>query len=359
MESTASAVPKWVRRSIFLWWGVLVGLWLIYVTARELRGLLVQIVLALSFSFALDPAVERLGRRGVRRSTATGLSLLVALVVTIAFLGAMGTLLANQLNDLVRNLPDYFDQTQIWLDDQFGITFNADDLRSQFEPGGEASRFATGIAGNLVGIGTTVIGLLFQTLTVTLFAYYLTADGPRLRRVVCSVLPPERQHAVLAVWNLAIAKTGAYISSRFLLALISSVFHWVFFQILDLPSPVALAIWVGVISQFIPTLGTYLAGLLPMVVALGVQPSRALWVVGAVVVYQQIENYVLQPRITGQSLNMHPGVAIGAVLVGTELFGPTGALVALPVVATATAFLTAYVERHDVVDDPLVGPVEL
>lgn len=358
MVSTTTHVPKWVRRSIFLWWGTLVALWLVYVTARELRGLLVQIVLALFISFALDPVVEGLGRRGVRRSAATGLSLLVAFVATLVFLGAMGSLLANQLNDLVHNLPDYLDETQVWLDDQFGITFNTEDLRAQFEPGGGASRFATGLAGNLVGIGTTVLGLLFQTLTVTLFAYYLTADGPRLRRSVCSMLPPERQHAVLEVWDLAIAKTGAYISSRFLLAVISSVFHWIFFQILDLPSPIALAIWVGVISQFIPTLGTYLAGVLPIVVALGVQPSRALWVIGAVVVYQQIENYVLLPRITAQTLDMHPGVAIGAVLAGTELFGPTGALVALPVVATGTAFLTAYVERHDVVDNPLVAPAE-
>ncbi len=358
MDQTSTSIPRWVRRSILLWWGVLVVLWLLYVTARELRGLLVQIVLALFISFALDPVVERLGRRGLGRSAATGLSLVALFVATVGFLAAMGTLVANQLNDLVDNLPGYLDRAQIWLDGRFGIVFDANDLQKQFEPGGQASKFAAGLAGNLVSIGTTVLGLLFQTLTVTLFAYYFTADGPRLRRSICSVLPPGRQRNVLAVWELAITKTGAYISSRFVLAVMSAVFHGVVFELLRLPSAVALALWVGLISQFIPTLGTYLAGVLPVVVALGVEPSRALWVIVAVVIYQQIENYLLQPRVTGQSLNLHPAVAIGAVLAGTELFGPAGALVALPVVATGTAFLTAYIERHDVIDDRLTAGLD-
>lgn len=103
------------------------------------------------------------------------------------------------------------------------------------------------------------------------------------------------------------------------------------------------------ISQFIPTLGTYLAGILPALVAVGDDPSKALWVIGAVVAYQQVENYLLQPRITAQTLDLHPAVSIAAVLAGTTLFGAAGALMALPVVATATGFLSAYIERHDVV----------
>jgi predicted PurR-regulated permease PerM len=355
MNPSGKTIPVWVRRSIFLWWAVLVGLWATLLVARQLRGLLVQLALALFISFALEPVVDRLGRRGIGRGTAAGLSLLVLFAATLTFLAAMGTLIADQLTDLVEDFPRYLDQIQTWLNDRFGLEINAGDLRSQFEPGGEASQFATGIAGNLVSLGTAVAGVLFNTLTVMLFAYYLTADGPRLRRAICSVLPPGRQRNVLAVWELAIAKTGAYISSRVVLSMVSGVFHWIVFLLLDLPSAVALAIWVGIISQFIPTLGTYLAGLLPVLVALGVEPVRAIWVVAAVVVYQQIENYVLLPKVTAQSLDMHAGIAFGAVLAGASLFGPAGALLALPVVATGTAFLAAYVERHDVVEDRLTN----
>ena len=107
------------------------------------------------------------------------------------------------------------------------------------------------------------------------------------------------------------------------------------------------------ISQFIPTLGTYLAGVLPALVAVGQDPTKAIWVIVAVIVYQQIENYLLQPRITAQTLDLHPAVSIGAVLAGTTLFGAAGALMALPVVATASGFFAAYIARHDLVEDQL------
>ncbi|MFT7601734.1 MAG: putative PurR-regulated permease PerM [Acidimicrobiales bacterium] len=336
---------------MFLWWAIFASLWLTLLVVRQLRGLLVQVALALFLSFALEPIIDRLDRRGVRRGIATALCLLALFVGAVVFLAAMGSLIATQLTELVEDLPGYLTSGQVWLDQRWGIEVSTDDLISQFQDGGAASRYANDLAGNLLGVGSTVANLLFQTLTVFIFTFYLAADGPRLRRVICSFFPPDRQRTVLAVWELAINKTGAYISSRLILAVTSAVFHWVVLTLLELPSAVALAIWVGVISQFIPTLGTYLAGSLPALVALGIDPGKALWVVIAVVVYQQIENYVLQPRITAQTLDLHPAVAIAAVLGGTSLFGAPGALLALPVVATAGGFLTAYVERHDLVED--------
>ncbi|MEZ5228062.1 MAG: AI-2E family transporter [Acidimicrobiales bacterium] len=111
---------------------------------------------------------------------------------------------------------------------------------------------------------------------------------------------------MLRVWELAITKTGGYISSRMILAASGpATFHWVVFRTLGLPSPIALGLWVG-ISQFIPAIGTYLAGILPVLVAVGIEPAKALWVIGVIVVYQQIENYVLQPRITAQTLICTP-----------------------------------------------------
>ncbi len=354
-EADETHVPPWVRRAIFLWWGVLVSLWAALIVARQLRGLLVQLALALFLSFALEPVVDRLERRGMKRGTATALSLFGLLLATIAFFTAMGQLVATQLTDLVDNLPGYLTDGQTFLADRFGVEVDADDLIDRFQDGGDAAGYATSIADRLLSASTTVANVLFQTLTVALFTFYLTADGPRLRRSICSMLPPGPQIEVLRVWELAINKTGAYISSRFILAVLSAVYHWIVFTILDLPSAVALALWVGLISQFIPTLGTYLAGVLPVLVALGVDPSKALWVIGAVIVYQQIENYVLQPRITAQTLDLHPAISIFAVLAGTSLFGAPGALLALPLAATAGGFFAAYIERHEVVDSRLTN----
>lgn len=347
-------VARLIRQAIFTWWGVLVGLWLLLRFARSISGLLIQLLLALFISFALEPLVDRLEEAGIRRSLGTSLSLLGLLLGTFGFLLVIGELVATQLTELVDELPGYVRSGQTWLDTQFGLEIETEDFISQFQDGGTASKLAGNVADRLLTTGTTVASVLFQILTILLFVYYFTADGPRLRRTICSALPPARQHEVLRIWELAISKTGAYISSRFILGTASAVVHWVAFSILDLPSPVALALWVGLVSQFIPTLGTYLAGVLPALVALGVQPSKALWVLAVIVVYQQIENYILQPRVTAQTLEMHPAVSIAAVLAGTSLLGPTGALLALPIVATAQGVIGAYVQRHDVVESKLI-----
>ena len=199
-----------------------------------------------------------------------------------------------------------------------------------------------------------VLGGLFQLLTITLFSFYFAADGPRLRRALCSVLPPARQAEVLRAWEIAVNKTGGYIYSRGLMALISGIAHYILLEILGVPYAPVLAVWVGLVSQFIPTIGTYLAGALPMLIAFTVNPWYALWVLVFVVIYQQFENYVLQPKLTARTVDIHPAVAFGSVIAGTALLGAVGALIAIPAVATLQAFLGAYVKRYDVTDDPRV-----
>lgn len=346
----ASSMPHWVRRAIVFWWSILVSLWLLLIVARELRSLLVQIAVAVFLSFALEPAVSALEDRGIKRSRGTLISLLGVMVAVGIFVTLMGQLIATQLTDLVDELPGYVRSGTAWANEQFGTEIDTSDLIDQIQTG-ELTSYANDASRYLLSIGTALAGVLFQALTILLFTYYLTADGPRLRRLICSVLPPHRQKEVLRFLDLATDKTGAYISSRVVLAVLSAAFHWIVFAVLDLPSAVALALWVGVISQFIPTLGTYLAGVLPILVAVGDDPSKAIWVLAAVVAYQQVENYLLLPRITAQTLDLHPAVSIGAVLAGTTLFGAAGALLALPAVATGSGFLSAYIERHDVVVD--------
>lgn len=316
--------------------------------AGAMQSLLIQIALSLFLSFALEPLVKTLERRGLRRSIGAAVALIGSALVASVFMGLMGQLVASQLNDLVNDLPGYLDSAQNWSRDSIGLDLSTDSLADGVQ-GANLSKWGSDVAGNLLSVGTSVASKFFQLLTVLLLTYYLSADGPRMRQTVCSVLPASRQLEVLRVWDLAIEKTGAYISSRVLLATISGVFHWIVFSLLGLPSSVALALWVGVISQFIPAIGTYLAGILPALVALGVSPSKAIWVLVAILAYQQIENYLLQPRITADSLNMHPGVSIVAVLAGTATLGGVGAVLALPFVATLTGFFSAYVERHELV----------
>ena len=346
-------MPRWVRDAILWWWGVLVVLWLALGITRQLRGLLTQLALALFLSLAMEPLVDRLGQRGVKRGVATALAMLVLAVLCVAFVVAMGSLVANQLRQLAEDLPGYVTSAEEWAENRFSVEIESADVIDQLGTGSQTSEYLSSVADNLVGVGAGVLSAIFQLLTISLFAFYFTADGPRLRRAICSVLPPARQHEVLRVWELAINKSGAFLAARFILAVISAGVHWVAFAVLGLPSAVALALWVGIVSQFIPVIGIYIAGVLPILIALGIEPTKALWVLLVIVVYQQIENYGLQPRVTAQTLNMHPAVAFAAVLAGSAMFGASGALLALPFLATVQSFISAYVARHHVVESRL------
>jgi predicted PurR-regulated permease PerM len=165
------------------------------------------------------------------------------------------------------------------------------------------------VAAAAVGLSTTLVGLVLQGFTIGLFTFYLVADGPRLRRTVCSVLPPGRQQVALRVWELAIESTGGYVYSRVLLAACSAVATTLFLTLTGVPYPLALGLWVGLVSQFVPSVGTYLAGALPVLIALLNQPLDAVWVLAFIVVYQQFENMVLSPRITSRTMALHPAVA--------------------------------------------------
>ncbi len=346
-------MPGWVPRAIALTMlgaaGLVVGQWLV----KQLSGLLIMMLVSLFLSFALEPAVNWLNRRGMRRGMATLLSFSVVAFAVAGFLLAMGSVLAEQIQRLVDDAPGYIQSAQGWLSDR-GVDVNVDELLAEFQAGGAAASFAQDVAGNLIDVGTTILGLLFQLLTISLFTFYLTADGPRFRRTICSVISPRRQVEVLHIWDVAISKTGGYIYSRALLALLSFLFHWLVFTLVGLPSPLPLAMWVAVVSQFVPVVGTYIAGVVPLLIAALDDPVSAVWIFAAIVIYQQVENYLFAPRVTAQTMEMHPAVAFGAVIAGTGVLGAVGALLALPAAATIQAFVAGYIQRHELVESGLL-----
>jgi len=346
-------MPRWVPRAILLFFVGVVSLFVLAWLFTRLRDLLIMLLVSLFLSFALEPAVNHLQGRGWRRGVATAAVFVGAVVAFGIFLFLMGQLLVDQVVNLVDEAPVYIEETETWINDTFDADVNADDLVQEFQEGGAAADFAGDIAGNVVTTAGTVLNVLFQALTILLFTFYLVADGPRLRRSMLSALNAETQREVLRVWDIAIEKTGGYIYSRALLAAFSAVFSGTAFAIIGVPFPVPLALWVGVFSQFVPVIGTYIAGALPIAIALIADPVDALWVIGVILVYQQIENYLFAPRITAQTMDIHPAVAFGGVIAGAALLGPVGALLALPAAATLQAFVSTYVKRHDVVESPL------
>nr|WP_240110931.1 AI-2E family transporter [Streptomyces sp. MUM 203J] len=350
----AGRMPRWLPKAMVLGLALYACFQLGSWAFHQLIGLLINILIAFFLALAVEPAVGRMAARGMRRGLATFLVFLVVLVASVGFVVLLGSMLANQIVDMVEEFPKYIDSLINWINHTFSTELSRLEVQKGLLRSDWLRNYVENSASGVLDVSATVLGGLFRLLTIFLFSFYFAADGPRLRRALCSVLPPARQAEVLRAWEIAVDKTGGYLYSRGLMALVSGVAHYVLLQFLDVPYAPALAVWVGLVSQFIPTIGTYMAGALPMLLAFTVDPWYALWVLVFVVVYQQFENYVLQPKLTARTVDIHPAVAFGSVVAGTALLGAVGALIAIPAVATLQAFLGAYVKRYDVTEDPRV-----
>ncbi|MEV1025333.1 AI-2E family transporter [Streptomyces sp. NPDC050264] len=347
-------MPRWLPRAMVLALALIACFQLGSWAFHQITGLLINVLIAFFLALAVEPAVSWMSARGLRRGLATGLVFFAVMIACAGFVVLMGSMLAGQIVDMVEDFPKYLDQVISWVNQTFHTELNRVEVQDSLLHSDWLQKYVQNSATGVLDVSGQVLGGLFQLLTIALFSFYFAADGPRLRRALCSVLPPAKQAEVLRAWEIAVDKTGGYLYSRGLMALISGIAHYILLQALGVPYAPVLAVWVGLVSQFIPTIGTYLAGALPMLIAFTVDPWYALWVLIFVVVYQQFENYMLQPKLTAKTVDIHPAVAFGSVIVGTALLGAVGALIAIPAVATLQAFLGAYVKRYDVTDDPRV-----
>jgi predicted PurR-regulated permease PerM len=162
---------------------------------------------------------------------------------------------------------------------------------------------------------------------------------------------PERQREVLRAWEIAVDKTGGYFYSRLLLGTIAGVTIWIFLVIIDVPFALPLALWMGFFSTFVPIVGTYIGSAVPILVALLDEPWKGIAILIYILVYQQIENYILSPRITAKTMSLHPAVAFAAALIGGALGGLFMAFLALPVAGVIQASVGEWSKSYEVVRD--------
>ena len=352
---TTNPMPKWVPRAIVLFWMAFLAALVARELFHQLSSFLLLVLVSIFLALAIEPGVNRLAKRGWRRGSGTLLIIFGVITFIGVFLGAVGTLVGSQVADVLKNSEMYVNDTVDFVNDTFNANIDPAEVNASIaDPKGPVQKFIKNQQGKVISLSVNALGASLQLLTIVLFTFYLVADGPRLRRVICSRLPEAKQRTVLKTWELAIAKTGGYLYSRALLALVSAFFHWIAFQAIGTPAPIAIALWVGIVSQFLPVVGTYLAGVLPLLLTFFDSPFKALLVVAFVLVYQQLENYLISPRITARTLHVHAAVAFGSAIVGGAILGPVGAVLALPAAAMAQALIGSWGPRHDVVDDELV-----
>jgi predicted PurR-regulated permease PerM len=271
---------------------------------------------------------------------------LIALIVPAVISG---------FNSLVQNAPTLIDRLSDWLR-PLGINLSTDELIQKLQENAQqVISSASNVAGTVFGIASSLIGGLFRWAAIGLFTFYFVAEGPQLRRALLSRMHPDRQERVLFVWEQAIRQTGGYFYSRLLLAVINGTGMYATLRLTNVPFAAPLAIFEGIVAEFIPIVGTYIGGAVPILVAFlssaaGVSsPAAGYWALGYVLVYQQIENYILSPRITARTMSLHPAVAFAAALIGGALGGIFAAFLALPVAGVIQAAVKEWSKSYEVV----------
>ncbi len=312
-------------------------------------GVIFTLFLSLILSIAMEPAVAALSRR-IRRGFATAIVMFGTLLSFGVFVFFFGRLLGDQIGHFAQSVPALVEEVGTWAKERFGLEVDYQAMLERLGVGTSTmTTVAQNLAGGVLGLLTSVLTAAFSTLTLAFFTFYLSADQPRLRRWIAQLFPPRQQEVFATAWELAVQKTGGYVSARLILAGISGGMAAIFMLIIGMPYWLALGIWTGIVAQFVPTVGTYIAIALPVALGLiGDQPWQGLAVLGFALVYQQIENVTIEPRISAEAVNVHPAVSFGAVIFGASLFGVGGAFVAVPVAALLLAMFDIYSHKYEV-----------
>jgi len=308
-------------------------------------------------SIAMEPAVSRLGRR-MKRGLATGLVMLAFALAAVVFFLLFGGLLADQLIQLVQGLPNAIKEVIGWINERFDTDLDPLELLKQAGLGpGDVAGITADLASGVLAVIFAAVGAFFSLFTFALFTFYFSADAPRLTHWIAGLLPPKRQSAFDTALALAVEKTGGYVAARVVLAMINGATTALFLYLIGMPYWLPLGIWTGIVAQFVPTIGTYIAIALPVLIGLlSSDPKDGIYALIWGIAYQQVENLTLEPRISARAVNVHPAVSFAAVMLGASLFGVAGALLAVPVAALLLALFEIYTKRYEVLVDYYAQP---
>lgn len=336
-----------VRRSAVIVLLLLVGLSIAVWAFSALSSFLFILLLAWLVSIAMEPPVAFLVRHGMRRGLATGVTMLAGLFIAAGLGDVFGALFYAQINQLASSLPSTVDAALTWVNSTFHTHLDLSSIQTSLGmTPAKIGELVSQYGGGLLGIFGSLAVIIFDALTILVFAYYLSADSPQLRQTIGSWLPPSYQSVFVTVWTISVDKTGGYVVSKLILAGLSAAFHTAFFFLIAVPFWLPLGLLAGIVSQFIPTIGTYIGVLLPALFTLLTTPVNVIWIVIFATIYQQIENYIFSPRVSRRTMDVHPAIALGSVIAGAALFGPIGALIGIPLAAVALTVADTFSNRH-------------
>lgn len=308
---------------------------------------IVLIFISLFLAVGLNPAVEGLRKRGLTRGPAV-------LVIVAAFLFLSGVFsatvvppLVNQTTQLVQHAPKYLDQltknaTVAKLDKNFGIVTKA---KTTLEGKVKDGKLVISAFGGVMGVGKTILSGLFSVITVLILTIYFLASLPKITRTAYSLVPASRRERVSRLTDEILGRIGSFVGGQLIVASIAGVATLTMTLIVGIPYPIALAMVVAT-CDLIPLIGASLGAIIVTIVALTQGVTLGVISFLFFVIFQQVENYVVYPRIMKRSVSVPGAVTIIAALLGGSLLGLLGGLLAIPTAAAILLIIDQVVVPH-------------
>jgi predicted PurR-regulated permease PerM len=339
-----------IRPAALVRWGFFagVGLLLAYGAAQALlsvRNLLVLILVAMFLAVSLDPAVRWLTARGLPRGLAVALILVVLVAILAAFLVSVIPHLVSQFTTLVHTLPSYLAQLA-------ERSRRYQDLNTRYQLSqrleGVVGQLPGRLASGALGLTSRILGGLIAVLTVLVFTIYFLLDLPRLRRGVVRLFTVDRRARYTAMVDIMVDKVGTYMIGRLAIGLLGGVVAGIALAVLRVPYALPLAILIGLLNV-IPLLGHPVGSVIAVLVALLTVPlwPTTIVLIAVLLAYQQIENYLIGPRILGHSVEISSAAVLLATLLGAAILGVVGALMAIPIAAAVKVLLVQQIDQHE------------
>jgi predicted PurR-regulated permease PerM len=293
----------------------------------------VLILVALFLATGLNPAVEAIRRRGLSRGGAVAIILALVIIFVVLFGALVVPPLISQGTQLIESAPQLLDSlknnsTIADINKHYGII---DTITS------DGTLLITAFGG-VIGVGRTVLSGTFTALTILVLTLYFITSLPQATALGLKLVPASRRPRIAALTDAIIARVGAFVGSQILVSFLAAIFMTFFGLILGLPSPIAIGIIIFVCG-LVPLIGHFLGATIFTIIALTQSVTAGVAAFIGYVVYVQIENYVLTPRIMKRTLAVPGAVTIISALIGTSLLGLVGGLLAVPVAASVILIL--------------------
>ena len=300
----------------------------------------VLILIALFLATGLNPAVEALRKRKMSRSTAVTVIFSSVILFVIFFALVVVPPVISQGTNLIENAPQLLQdlmksETINQLNTQFGLI---DTLQEKLKTITSDGTLLISTFGGVIGVGKSVLSGFFTALTILVLTLYFITSLPQAVNLGLSLVPASRRDRVGVLTNAIIARVGAFVGSQILIAAMAAVFVVILATVLGMPSPFAIGMIV-LVAALIPLIGHFLGGGIVTLIALTQSVAIGAIAFVAYIVYVQIENYVVTPRIMKRTLAVPGAVTIISALIGSSLLGLVGGLLAVPVAASIILIL--------------------